>query len=271
MPTNNDNQVLVDMTVAATLLRQVEKTPFVIVPQGMEAKSLESMMTRPTRIRADIKVFDTAGFIAYFNRFKAVGSAIYAKVEPARFYGVIDGNTEENAAWQDHTISYECPLSKEWKEWIKSSGSSKSQAAFSEFIENNMPDIVSTNANEPTGAEMLQIATSFQAKTSVNFASGTRLNNGQVELTYVEDIKGTAGPKGSIKVPERFFIAVPVFEGGAPYKVEAKFRYRIKDGVLTMWYDLIRPHKTHEAAHKDIWTEIAETTGVSIINGEVTK
>lgn len=271
MPANTENQVIVDMTIAAQPVRYIDDTPFAIVPEGMEAKSLEAMMSKPARIRSHVKVYDTAGFITYFNRFKSEASAIYATVEPARFSGVIDANDVNMPAWQSHTLGYECPLSKEWKEWSKSNGAVKSQASFSEFIENNMPDIVSTNPNEPTGAEMLQIATSFQAKTSVNFASGARLDNGQVELTYVEDIKGTAGPKGTIKVPERFFIAVPVFEGGAPYKVEAKFRYRIKDGVLTMWYDLIRPHKTHEAAHKDIWLEIAEKTGVIIINGEVTK
>lgn len=268
---NNENQILVDMTVAATVVREIDVTPFAIIPQGMTAQSLEHMMECPTRIRSSVKVFDTAGFVEYFNRFKVPGSAIYATVEPARFGGVIDANTAELPAWQAHTVVYECPVSKEWKEWNRATGKPQSQVSFAEFIENNLPDIVSTDATEPTGTEMLQIATSFQAKTSVNFASGTRLDNGQYELTYVEDIKGTAGPKGTIKVPERFFIAVPVFEGGAPYKVEAKFRYRIKDGVLTMWYDLIRPHKTHEAAHKDIWTEIAAATGVTIINGEVVK
>jgi hypothetical protein len=60
---------------------------------------------------------------------------------------------------------------------------------------------------------------------------------------------------------------VPVFEGGAPYKVEAELRYRLKDGNLTMWFDLARDHKVLEVAFMDVRKEIAEGTGATIWRG----
>lgn len=83
------------------------------------------------------------------------------------------------------------------------------QAEFAEFIERNLPDIV-----EPVGADMLEISRSLQAKKKVSFASGIRLANGQTELTYEEDIQGTAA-KGKLQIPEIFKIGIKVIEGGS--------------------------------------------------------
>lgn len=90
---------------------------------------------------------------------------------------------------------------------------------------------------------------------------------GQVDFVFQEEIQGSAGAKGHIKVPERFYIGIPVFEGGAPYRIECKLRYRLKDGALSMWFDLVRDHKVQEAAFMDIWKEIAEGTSTTIWRG----
>ena len=141
------------------------------------------------------------------------------------------------------------------------------QVAFAEFIEANFPDIHSADGAGPSGADLLEVATNFKATGKVNFASGTRLQNGTVNFTYQEEINGSAGPKGDIKVPETFFIAVAVFEGGSPYKVEAKLRYRLKDGKLALWFELIRDHKVLEAAFKDVWDQISAGTEATIWRG----
>lgn len=95
------------------------------------------------------------------------------------------------------------------------------------------------------------------------------LANGQVDFKYQEEIQGSAGANGNIKVPERFFIGIPVFEGGDPYKLEAKLRWRLNDGKLTMWFELVRDHKVLEAAFQDIWKKIAEETQITIYRGSV--
>lgn len=115
---------------------------------------------------------------------------------------------------------------------------------------------------------MLEISRSLEAKKKVNFASGLRLSNGQNELTYDEQISGTAA-KGKLNVPELFTIGIPVLEGGIKYAVEARLRYRIADGGrLTMWFELVRPHKIVEDAVLAVWKEIEDKTGLMIFNGK---
>ena len=158
---------------------------------------------------------------------------------------------------------YACPLSPEWQTWRAESGQQMNQEAFAQFIEDNLPDIAI-----PTAAEMLEISRSLEAKKKVNFASGIRLSNGQNELTYEEEITGTA-QKGKLKVPEEFQIGIPVLEGGQRYAVNARLRYRIGDGgKLTMWYELIRPHKILDDAVHAVRLEIEQGTEMPVFNGK---
>ena len=48
-----------------------------------------------------------------------------------------------------------------------------------------------------------------------------------------------------------------------------ELRYRIADGgALTMWYELLRPHKILEDAAHAVWTEIQDKTGLTVFNGK---
>lgn len=48
--------------------------------------------------------------------------------------------------------------------------------------------------------------------------------------------------------PETFTICVPVLLGDQRVDVQARFRYRIEEGKLRMWYDLHRPEHAKVAA-----------------------
>lgn len=263
-----ENQAVIDLAAGIHEYQRVEGDgkPYQVLPPGYTVVDLENTMDRPVRKRGTAKFNDAASFVDYF-KIHSDNGCIYGQVDPPLFVAVLNDNATDFAGWADHRATYQCPLSREWKIWKQAAGQPRDQLAFAEFIETNTPDIISTAPGEPSGAEMLEIATSFKAQKKVNFSSGQRLDNGQVDFTYQEDIQGSAGAKGHIKVPERFFIAVPVFEGGAPYKVEAKLRYRLKDGNLTMWFDLVRDHKVLEAAFMDVWKEIADGTGTTIWRG----
>ena len=237
--------------------------PFVVVPEGHVIKDLEHTLLQPTRITANITMRDAASFIGYVKRHAEDGSSIYGQLgmQP-KFVAIIDDNEPTDPRWRQHTVSYSCPLSREWATWIGANKKPRSQAEFAQFIEDNLLDII-----EPASADILLISRTLEAKKAVNFASAVRLDNGEVQFTYNEEIQGTAG-KGQMKVPETFVIAIPVFEGDALYKITGRLRYRIKDGDLTMWYDLEREHKTIEAAAKAVWAAIEEATGKTIYNGD---
>ena len=125
------------------------------------------------------------------------------------------------------------------------------KAALQDVIEANAIDIV-----QPAAAEMIQIALTLQAKTKVDFASGIRLDNGQVQLTYQEKIEGSAGTKGELKIPEKFTLALRIFQGGDKYQVEAYLRYRIKEGKATFFYQIIRPERLIEDAFEQVKKQV---------------
>lgn len=244
---------------------------YVVIPEGYEIESLEKYALTPDRKRGVVTMDDAGSFVRYFNMHATAYSQIYAKANPPVFVGILndhettspDSKQIATPGWQDHRVKYVCPFSVEWQEWAKFDKKVMKQSEFADFIERNLPDIV-----EPAGADMLEISRTLEAKKKVNFASGIRLSNGQTELTYEEDIQGTSA-KGLLQIPEIFKIGVAVLEGGAPYAIECRLRYRITDAVLFMWYELVRPHKVLEDAVKAVWEQIAVDTNRRIYNGSI--
>ena len=262
-------QSAIDAGMSLSKRQDVDQNPFVVVPAGARVEDLEDYLSYPTRKRASVKLRDVASFAAFVNAEKYDQTRIYGCYSPPSFTAVINDHGS-SPGWRDYTVGYVCPLADEWKTWQGKSGVQMNQADFAQFIENNLPDIASAKIGDvstPSAADMLEISHSLEAKKKVNFASGVRLSNGQNELTYEEEISGTAS-KGKLKVPELFTIGIPVLEGGVLYQVQCRLRYRIADaGKLSMWFELVRPHKILEDAVKAVWLEIEQKTELSIFNG----
>jgi uncharacterized protein YfdQ (DUF2303 family) len=264
-----DTQVIVDLTTVAQEIKTIGENPLVVLPNNYKVEDLEKYLPAPTRKRGRAIMHDATSFIAYFNLHKKEGvSQIYGVIDSPSFTGVLDDDSATAPGWRHHSVQYSCPQSPEWKEWKGKDGEKMNQMELAEFLESNVCDI-NSREGEPTGAELLEVANNFKAMKKVNFASGQVLANGQVDFKYQEEITGSAGATGHIKVPERFFIGIPVFEGGDPYRIEAKLRWRIGDGGrLTMWFELVRAHKVLEAAFDDIWHRIQAETGCTILRGK---
>lgn len=240
----------------------IDKIPVAVIPDGFKAESLEAHLLAPTRKRHTTTLRDAASFIKLVTQEATETSRIFGGYTPPKFMAVFnEGAGADNTGWRDHRAVFDCPLSVEWKAWTGVNKKAMPQAEFAQFIEDNLPDIV-----EPPAAAMLEISRTLEAKKKVEFASGIRLHNGQQELTYNEEIKGTAG-KGKLEIPEIFVIGISVLEGGPRYRVECRLRYRIDDGALAMWIDMLRPHKIVEDAVKDVWQQIQSQTGIDILNG----
>lgn len=255
-----------DMAVASSLdnlvRADIEGAPSLLVPEGYRVHDLESLMLAPVRARGNVALRDTGSFVSVVNDRKVEGTRLYGKLSPPSFTAVFNDTTGKGPGWRDDRATYVCPVSVEWQRWTAANGKQMNQEAFAQFIEDNSADCVT-----PDAATMIEVSRTLEAKKKVNFASGIRLSNGQNELTYEETVSGTAG-KGKFVVPEEFVIGVAVLEGGPKYAVTARLRYRIADqGKLTMWFDLLRPHKVLEDAVKEVWNHIQNQTGLAILNG----
>lgn len=271
---DDDNLVMSDAEVgvraglALAEHKVIDGHPFTLIPDETKLTSLDIFKQTPSRRQGNTSLRDAESFCRFVREEKTAETRIYGNLKENRFRAVFNdhnGNEFEKpiAGWRDYTATYVCPTSTEWNTWKSKSGQQMNQVAFAQFIEDNLPDIA-----QPPAAEMLEVSRTLEAKKKVNFAQGIRLSNGQNELTYEEQIEGTAG-KGKFKIPEEFTIGIPVLEGGLRYAVQCRLRYRIADGGnLTMWYEIIRAHKIMEDAITAVWNDIEEKTAMKIFNGD---
>lgn len=65
--------------------------------------------------------------------------------------------------------------------------------------------------------------------------------------------------------PENIRLAIRPFRGAERYELDARFRFRINNGQLTMWYDLKRPEKVFETAIAGELTSIEVETKSNLV------
>ncbi|MGB3068472.1 MAG: DUF2303 family protein [Ottowia sp.] len=240
--------------------------PYALVPEGFKMETLPRH-EKPVRPKANVRLRDAASFIQYFKDHALSSSRVFASLEPAKFVAVFDefaesnptdALTERQADWREFRAHFDIPASREWTLWHSANRKQMGQLAFAEFLQDNLPDVV-----RPDGADLLQLALNFEASQAGNFVATQRLQDGSHNLQWRAENNAT----GSVKLPEQITLSIPVFENEQPSEVHARLRYRIKDGNLSIWYELIRSHKVLEAAFRAAWARIAEQTGATILLG----
>ncbi|MET4696123.1 DUF2303 family protein [Endozoicomonas lisbonensis] len=229
--------------------------PFVVVPEGFKAESLEETLEHPLLIRQKVNLKTAASFIEYVARFGDEYSTIFADKDTRSFRAILDFHAQGEShgqhlpSWNHHTADYACPLSRDWKAWTRHDGDKKNQLHFAEFLEDRAKDIVS-----PSGAELLDIALKFNVTRKSVFSSGIRLSSGEVQFQFSDQNE----KKDTVEVPEEFTIGLAPFHNGEAYEIKARLRYRINEGCLTIWYQLIEPEKIIEDAFAGVMKEIGE-------------
>lgn len=253
----NNVRTAADLGAANVGVQTVGGEPFVVVPAGYMLQSLEDRLARPTRKRGTLHYGDVESFCRAVAEHATDSTRLYADMRKPEFRAVFNDHGRDDPGWRDHIAVYACPLSVEWQTWLGANKRAMTQEAFAQFVEDNAPDCVS-----PDAATMIEISRTLEAKKKVSFASAIRLSNGEHVLSYEEEISGTAS-KGKLTVPDVFSIGIAVLEGGQRYALNARLRYRIADkGVLSLWYDLERPHKVIEDAVREVRDSIAAETSL---------
>lgn len=246
------------------------------LPPGwtLQEKDEANLQKTPRRKIANVVLLDADSFIEYVKRHGSLtDSTIWCetdyKLGKVNFKAIINdhGSDEANPAWRDHTAKYSPEFSEEWARWIASNNKAFSQTDFAKFIDDNLKDVASQEGDGmPSGAQMLEMAISFEANQDMRFKSAIRLQSGGVQMQFVQDDDAQTIEK--MQMFDRFAIGIPVFWSSDAYKIEARLRYRIRDGKLHFWYELIRQDKTLEAATKTIIATVREKTGSPFFFGE---
>ena len=207
------------------------EAPVAIVPEGFNIQSLEKHMAQPYRVaqRAELQSLDS--FLKYCDAHKEPHSVIFFDEKALCAQLFVDYHKSNSApSWKDHRALYSAELDDRWVEWRRNSSAKMNQIELAQFIERHVKDF-----KEPTGAEMLTMATNFQVNRKVTYGNAVNLSTGEVQFEY----SNANGGKGTMTVPETFKLAIPVFKNGDHYEVEAKLRYRLHDEQLVLMYELI--------------------------------
>ncbi|MCJ8985696.1 YfdQ family protein [Acinetobacter baumannii] len=239
-----------------TATKSTDVLPFVVVPHGSEVHPFKELLARPINLEQSVFLNTAKDFIAYVSRYADKDSLVFVDVLKGKFkavldYHVVDQSNENVGATLlprhcKHSAHFVAEKTPEFQKIEKNSGEKFSQTNFALFLEDVMPYI-----NQPDAAVLYEIVQTLNAKTNVDFKSGIRTDNGQVQLTYNETIEARAGTAGNLTIPEQIVFGIQVHRGGNHYALPARFRYRIKEGTIVFWYDLDQLEKAIEKSMED--------------------
>lgn len=261
----SDAQEIVDVATRAAEPKPLDPTRIysVITPGGLHTViDLASYLDAPRRKTGTVNLDTGDSLGQYVKAHAGPGTALFADMDAGNVTAVLNGHDTDAPGWGDHRAVLRFRQTPAWERWRSNDRKMLSQVAFAEHIEDGLGEIV-----EPPGAEMLELAQSFQAATKVNFKSSRMLDSGQRQLDYEETIDARAGQKGNLVIPKAFTLALAPYEGCAPYKVVARLRFRIAEGTLTLGYVLDRPIDVLRSAFDDEVVKVETATGLTAYRG----
>lgn len=243
---------------------------YVVLPPGYTRQDITDAMEKardePYRKRGTIRLLTIASLIAHAKDQGCEPTGyIYADPDSREIVAVYNDHKHgDHPGWRDHCAVFKAEYTPEFSLWINNNGHERArqQVEFASFIEDNIADIAEG------GSDLLTVATTLQAKTEVDFKSARRLDNGQNQLTYVENISATAGANGALSIPSRFDLAVRIFKNGDRYKIGARLKYRLGSGHVKFWYELDRPHIAVEDAFAGYVDKVATESGYTTLFGK---
>lgn len=279
--TTSDNMTSSDSGVADLLAAgtrnadpiELGNTPqIVIAPAGYIAIPIPrvEIAPAPDHIRQRVTLNSLDSFTAYVKKFQRNNTEIFSASNESggSFTAVFDyheGGKDGVPGRAVHSALYPCPLSVEWKTWLKLNSVPQKQETFVEFIDANAKDIIL-----PDSAVLLELAMNFEMKSNVNFQSDIRRTTGGRVLKFTEEIEaGRSGSAGEIKVPDIIKIRIPVFETGKLFEIEARVEFRVNSGKLTIAYILRRAHDAVRDALTDLRKDIETATGIIPLAGSI--
>lgn len=267
---NKGIETVIDLATAQCDHAYVADTPYLVVPNGYRVENLEHMQSNPTRKRGAVEVDDVQSFISYTKLHGSLASCvIYIDMDTQdgrlKMKSVLNDHSEDHAEWRDFTCNLAPKLSVEWSRWNGNNKKEMSQIAFASFLEDNIQDVASVSGS-PTGTEILQMAMAFERTADKKLSSRVNLQSGGVRFEYVDD--DSKGTRAAMEAFSRFNIGIPVFYGDmVAFPVEARLKYREKEGKVMFWYELVRADRVFRQATEELLTKIKNETGFMMLMG----
>ncbi len=222
--------------------KQAGGADFTVIPNSMKFVDLERYRSYPARVKRNTVLDTVESFMDYIDEFVGNRTKIYFNRNALTFRAVFDSHTLGQPSWGDHLATFKLTISRQWKTWLERAKKPMEPSTFAEFIEENAIDVLT-----PTSADLMELLLNFDVTSTVNFGSVSRIGKGLISLQYTEEVKQGARTN-QIEIPEKFELYIPVVEGGPRLKVTLRFHFKLKEGALSVWYDVVQKEQIQEEA-----------------------
>ena len=235
-------RVIADLAATASTPIENGDSIHILAPVGFVlhdiSVAVEKMRDRPCRVKGDVRLSSLDSLLTIVKEqaeatkelefATSANGYIYADPDSRTITAVFNDQKNGMPGWRDHRASFTAEFTPEFSRWRERNGSNRAmtQGEFAEFIEDNIADIP-----EPGAQQLLEVATTIQAKTNIAFSSAKRLQDGQTQLGYTETIDATAGVNGALSIPKGFELGLRIFKNGEGYKLKARLKYRLGGGT----------------------------------------
>lgn len=260
---------------------------------------------RPLRRKGTAQLADLDSLIAWANRNKGESSVLFANpnMDSPRLTCIADYHEagpsvideelgDELARHCHHRGVYDFPLSDEWKAWIDISGQGWDKEDLGEFIEKyahciadptpailggqtddshqNWENRLITTANQIEGRygqlkQLLAMSRHFQVYETSSLSVTTNRDTGEGQIQFLNEHKDAEGQP--LSIPNLIIIQVPIFRGGAPYRMTARFRYRKSGASVKFILSIYNPERAFEAAFDEAIATAQEQTDLPLFKG----
>ena len=244
-----------------------QPTPFIVIKEGETVRGLSDLIpTTPDRIRTKVELDNVESFIAYLKEFKKPETRVFSNAHNSihTFTALIDYHNPDKPSWITHKCILTLTETDEWEKWISKDNHPFSQLEFSLFIENNINEIIN-----PDGATMLELALTLEASQDVKFRGKQNLQNGDTMLLSDVNTEMKAGKDGTITIPKELTLNIIPFKGLPPATIQARFRTILRNGQMTLGYQMIRPNLIIDTVIENTRQLITKEAMVPVFGGVV--
>ena len=260
---------------AASVITGADGRTWLIKPNSTTATEITDphgmILTSPARVKQAVVVQTADSLVDYVDLYGQDETILFADIDASTIRGLIDYHgpalaelgTPSVAKHVDHRVTLTLPFSEEWRTWKAIDRKMLDQLSFARFLEENAVDI-----EAPSGADLLEVCRDLQAVRRVDFRKAVRTNTDNENFEYTDETE-TRTRNGSVEVPSKFQLRIPVYFGGQSVTLYAFLRWRLVETSLELGIQLHRAEHVRQAVFKEIVTDASSRTGKPALFGKV--
>lgn len=254
-------------------IETIDGRPILIKDSHGNYEDLESYLKTPTRIRLNETLKNFNSFVEVCaTRLSKDDAAIYTRIvdmgkyNDFRFEAVAKDCRNDKSEWrEDFVFRFNGFFTKHARDWLKFDEEGMDQSDFALFIDKHLNDIRCREEDRklyPTQMELFNFVTTLQDSKNDRFSRKINIQNGDLSVSLERE--SDDGTKQLLKLFERFPIVLQIYEGFPEYQLEAKLRFRIRDGQVYFFYDIQGLEEMFIAARDWAVSELKEKTGLPV-------